>query len=154
MGLFGGEKITLALEKYNFVPGDMIKGTVTLKLKKPTKARKFEIELAGVKKERQTGMGVGPTSSRNRQTNYTYIYRFKLPLGGEGEYQQGEYPFEIKIPDDIKQTAAQPDGKVGSAVTALKAISGIHSRIEWFVKAQLDVPAKLDVKKKQSIVIS
>jgi len=154
MGLFGGEKITLALDKYNYAPGETIKGSVTLKLKKPTKARKFEIEFAGVVVERQTGIGVGPTASNNRQTKKTYIYHFKMPLGGEGEYQQGEYPFEIKIPEDVKQGAATPDGKVGTAVSALKAISGIHRRVDWYVRAELDVPLKMDVTKSQSIVLS
>jgi hypothetical protein len=154
MGLFGGEKITLMLEKYNYAPGETIKGTVTLKLKKPTKARKFEVEFAGVKEERQTGMGIGPTSSDRRQRQRVYLYRFKMPLGGEGEYQQGEYPFEITIPPDVKQSAAQAEGKLGTAVSALKAVSGIHSRIDWYVHAKLDVPMKLDVSKKQSIVLS
>ncbi|MCK4366097.1 MAG: hypothetical protein KAW45_08595 [Thermoplasmatales archaeon] len=154
MGLFGGEKITLTLEKYNYAPGETIKGTVALKLKKPTKARKFEIEFAGVKVERQTGMGIGPTSSNRRQQQRVYLYHFKMPLGGEGEYQQGEYPFEITIPPDVKQAATQAEGKVGTAVTALKAISGVTSRIDWYVYAKLDVPMKLDVSKRQSIVLS
>ena len=154
MGLFGGEKITLMLEKYNYAPGETIKGTVTLKLKKPTKARKFEVAFVGEKVERQTGMGIGPTSHDKRQTQRTYLYHFKMPLGGEGEYQQGEYPFEITIPSDVKQSAAQPEGKVGTAVSALKAISGVTSRIDWYVYAKLDVPMKLDVSKRQSIVLS
>jgi hypothetical protein len=33
MGLFGKEKITLTLEKYDFKPGESIKGTVNLNLK-------------------------------------------------------------------------------------------------------------------------
>jgi len=47
--LFGGEKITLMLEKYNYTTSETIKGTVTLKLKKPTKARKFEVAFIGNK---------------------------------------------------------------------------------------------------------
>lgn len=154
MGLFGGEKITLMLDKYNYTPGETIKGKVTLKLKKPTKARKFEVAFIGEKIERQTGMGVGPTAKRGSQYRRTPIYHFKMPLGGEGEYQHGEYPFEITIPPDVKQSAAQPEGKVGTAVTALKAISGVTSRIDWYVYAKLDVPMKLDVSKKQNIVLS
>lgn len=37
MGLFGREKITLMLKKYNYTPGETIKGTVTLKLKNQQK---------------------------------------------------------------------------------------------------------------------
>ena len=154
MGLFGGEKITLMLEKYNYTPGETIKGTITLKLKKPTKARKFEVSFAGEKIERQTGMGVGPTAKRGSQTRRTFIYHFKMPLGGEGEYQTGEYPFEIKIPEDVKQAKQKLEGKVGTAVSALKAVSGVTSRIDWYVYANLDVPMKMDVNKKQKIVLS
>lgn len=154
MGLFGGEKITLMLEKYNYTPGETIKGTVTLKLKKPTKARKFEVAFIGEKIERQTGMGVGPTAKKGSQTKHTYIYQFKMPLGEEGEYQTGEYPFEIKIPEDVKQAEQKLEGKVGTTITALKAVSGVVSRIDWYVHANLDVPMKLDVSKRQSIVLS
>jgi len=154
MGLFGGEKITLMLEKYNYTPGETIKGTVTLKLKKPTKARKFEVAFVGEKVERQTGMGVGPTAKSGRQSQRTYLYHFKMPLGGEGEYQTGEYPFEIKIPEDVKQAEQKLEGKVGTAVSALKAVSGIVARVDWYVYAKLDVPMKLDVSKKQNIVLS
>lgn len=154
MGLFGGEKITLMLEKYNYTPGETIKGTVTLKLKKPTKARKFEVTFIGEKIERQTGMGIGPTAKRGSQYRRTPIYHFKMPLGGEGDYQTGEYPFEIKIPEDVKQGEQKLEGKVGTAVSALKAVSGIVARVDWYVYAKLDVPMKLDVSKKQNIVLS
>lgn len=49
MGLFGKEKITLTLEKYDYSPGDKIKGTVNLNLKKPTEARKLYVALIGKK---------------------------------------------------------------------------------------------------------
>jgi hypothetical protein len=154
MALFGKEKITLMLEKYNYSPGDTIKGTVTLKLKKPTKARKLEVAFIGERVERQTGMGVGPTSSSRRSSSRTYIYNFEMPLDGEKEYLEGEYPFEIKIPPDVRQAEQKLEGKVGTAVTALKTVSGIYSRIDWYVKAQLDVPMGLDVKKTQKITLS
>ena len=154
MGLFGGEKITVMMEKYNYNPGETIKGTVTLKFKKPTKARKFEVAFIGEKIERQTGMGVGPTASKGSQSKHINIYNFKMPLDGEGEYQTGEYPFEIKIPEDVKQAEQKLEGKVGTALSALKAVSGIVSRIDWYVYVKLDVPMKLDVSKRQNIVLS
>jgi hypothetical protein len=154
MGLFGGEKITLQLEKYDYAPGDTIKGTVTLNLKKPTNARKLEVAFIGEKIERQTGMGVGPTAKDRRKNHHSYIYHFEMPLSGEGDYQKGEYPFEIKIPPDVRQAEQKLEGKVGTAVSALKAISGVYSRVDWYVKAQLDVPMKLDIKKTQKIVLS
>lgn len=154
MGLFGKEKITLMLEKYDYAPGDTIKGTVTLKLKKPTNARKLEVAFIGEKIEGQTGMGIGPTVGGRRRTQRVKLHDFRMPLDGEKEYQEGEYPFEIKIPENIHQVDQKLEGKVGTAVTALKAISGVHSRVDWYVKAQLDVPMGLDVKKTQKIVLS
>lgn len=76
-------------------------------------------------------MGIGPTAKRGSQYRRTPIYHFKMPLGGEGDYQTGEYPFEIKIPEDVKQGEQKLEGKVGTAVSALKAISGIVVRVDW-----------------------
>ncbi len=154
MGLFGPEKIMLKLEKYNYSPGDTIKGNVKLNLKKPTQARKIEVSFIGIKIQQQTGMGIGPTASSSRSTNKSVVYDFKMPLDYDKEYQNDEYPFEIKIPEDIHHVSQKLEGKVGTALTALKAVSGIHGRIDWYVKAQLDVPKKLDIKKKQKIVLS
>jgi hypothetical protein len=152
MGLFGKEKITLALEKYDYVPGDKIKGRVTLSLKKPTNARKLEVSFIGRKITHQSNVG-----SRNRSgssTQYQTVYSFSMPLDGEKEYHTGDYPFEIKIPDNIFQSNPNLDGKLGSAVRALQMLGGTSSRIDWIVKAQLDVPMGLDVKKSQKIVLS
>jgi hypothetical protein len=154
MGLFGKDKITLTLEKYDYKPGDKIKGTVKLNLKKPTKARKLEVSFIGTKTDKQTGMGIGPTASNNRQTRTIKVYDFTIPLDGEKNYQEEEYSFEIKIPDDIHQTAQKLNGKIGTAITALKTISGVYSRVDWYVKSELDVPMSLDVKKSQKIVLS
>jgi hypothetical protein len=76
-----------------------------------------------------------------------------MPLGGEGDYQQGENPFEIKIPEDVKQAEQKLEGKVETAVAALKAISGVVSRVDWYVQPQLDILMKFDVKKSQKIVL-
>ena len=154
MGLFGKDKITLILEKYDYKPGDKIKGTVKLNLKKPTKARKLELSFIGTKTDKQTGIGIGPATSNTQQTKIVKVYDFTLPLDGEKNYQEEEYSFEIKIPEDILQTAQKLDGKIGTAITALRTISGVYSRVDWYVKSELDVPMGLDVKKTQKIVLS
>ena len=53
MGLFGAPKITLMLEKYNFNPGEIAKGNITINLKKPTYARKLQVSLIGVRRVRR-----------------------------------------------------------------------------------------------------
>ena len=154
MGLFSGEKITLTLQKYDYHPGEKITGVVNLKLKKPTKARKLEVEFIGKQIDTSTGMGIGPTAHKGAGKQARVIYRFNMPLSGEQEYLEGTYPFEIKIPENILQGTQSLEGKVGTAITALKAISGVYSRVEWYVEAQLDVPMSIDIRKTQKIILS
>jgi len=157
MGLFGKEKITLALEKYDYTPGDKIKGTVTLNLKKPTNARKLEVSFIGRKITHQSSIsavGMASGGSHGSKTQYQTVYSFSMPLDGEKEYHTGDYPFEIKIPDNIFQGSPSVEGKLGSAVKAVQMLGGQSSHIDWLVKAQLDVPMKLDIKKSQKIVLS
>ncbi len=157
MGLFGKEKITLMLEKYDYAPGEKIKGTVNISLKKPTSARKLEVSFIGRKVMHQSSISAVGMASGNRsrnKTRYETVFSFKMPLDGEKEYHEGEYPFEIKIPDNIFQGNPNMEGKLGTAVKTLQMLGGQSSRIDWIVKAQLDVPMKLDVKKSQKIILS
>lgn len=155
MSLFGPEKITLALEKYNFKPGDVIKGTVTLQLKKPTHARKLEVGLIGKQIQRQGGgIQIGSGAKHSSSSQHTTIYNFRIPLDGEKEYQQGTYPFELKIDPTLLQSQPQLEGHAATAVNVLKALGGVSSRVDWYVLAELDVPMKLDVNKTQQITIS
>ena len=154
MGLFGKEKITLMLDKFNFKPGDTIKGNISLHLKKPMHARKLEVSLIGKRKTRRR-------TSRGSQTYYETIYDFDIPVDGEKEYQNEQYPFEIKIPSDILSDKTARDQiqdtleeKIGTAGTFVSAMTMGTYRINWEVRAQLDVPMKLDVKNSQDIVIS
>ncbi|MCK4902061.1 MAG: hypothetical protein KAS76_01790 [Thermoplasmatales archaeon] len=87
--MFGPEKITMTLEKYNFAPGDVIKGTVSLNLKKPTKARKMEEKFIGQRKEKYRDHQ-GRTSYRT-----TDVFDFSMPLGPEKDYQKESFNFEI-----------------------------------------------------------
>ena len=155
MGLFGPDKITFTLEKYDYKPGEKITGIVKINLKKPVTARKLEISLLGKKKTTKH-------TSKGSQTQYQTVYNFSVPLSGEQEYHQGQYRFEIPIPSDIlneknlqQKAQEQLEEKMGAAGTFISAVAmGGRSRITWSVKAQLDVPMKLDIKKSQDIVIS
>lgn len=152
MGLFSRDKITLELERFDYKPGDTIKGSVVLNLKKPTKARKMFVSLIGERKEARRG---------ERGTTYVNVevFRFDLPLGGEKEYQNENFNFEIKIPSNIldydKPTLPDPDTTLGRIARAAIVLSGTrYYPVEWLVRAQLDVPLKLDIKKSQKIIIS
>ncbi len=159
MGLFGAQKIVLNLERYDYKPGDTIKGTVTLQLKKPINARRLEVGLIGRKIQQQSSIRVGMSSSPyksgyQKTTEYRTIYDFRIPLGGEQEYLAGLFPFKIKIPTTILQGEVLPEGGVAAAVNVLKALGGVPSRIEWMIVARLDVPLKLDVSASQKIALS
>lgn len=151
MGFFGPDKITLTLEKYDYKPGEKIKGVVKLNLKKPTKARKLEVGLFGERKE------IYRSHDGKINTKKVNIYDFKIPLGSEKEYQFEEYPFEIAIPSNILSIDSRKNlsGGLGAVVDVLSTMSGQRNYpVEWFVKSQLDVPMMFDVKKVQKIVIT
>jgi len=158
MGLFGPDKITLTLEKYNYTPGETIKGKIKLNLKKPIEARKLEVAFIGNKIDKQSSASVvGMAAGGNRHSSsshHTKVFDFKMPVDGEKEYHNQEYPFEIKIPDNILQNTPTLAGKSQAAAAALRIVAGTSTRIDWIVKAQLDVPKKLDIKQSQKIILS
>ena len=158
MGFFGKDKMALSLEKYNYKPGDKIKGTIKLDLKKPIQARKLEISFIGRRVDKQSSASIAGMASGSRghhsRTSYTNIFEFDMPVDGEKEYLNQSYPFEIKIPNDILQNNPSVEGKFGQASSALKMIAGVSSRIDWIVRAQLDIPKKFDVKQSQKIILS
>ncbi len=147
MGLFGSPKITLSLEKYNFTPGEIAKGTVKLNLKKPAYAKKLLVSLIGVRRVR-----------RGNSWQWQKVYDFDMPISGEKDYQNDEIPFELKIPTDIldprtSQQAIQEslEDKLGAAGKFISAVSVGTGKTEWKIKTQLDIPKKLDVKATQDI---
>lgn len=151
MGLFGPPKITLMLEKYNFNPGEVAKGTITLNLKKPTYARKLQVSLIGMRRTSQM-------SGKGSSTNWQKVYDFDMPISGEKEYQSDTIQFNLQIPPDIlaaktQQQAVQESmqdklGGVGSLISAVTVGTGTT---KWKIRAQLDVPKALDVKVDQDI---
>ena len=147
MGLFGPPKITLMLEKYNFTPGEVAKGTIKLSLKKPTYARKLQVSLIGVRRVR-----------RGNSWQWQTVYDFDMPVSGEREYQQEEVSFQLHIPPDIlnprtSQQAMQEslEDKLGAAGKFISAISVGTGTTNWKIRAQLDIPKALDVKVDQDI---
>jgi len=181
MGLFGPEKMILTLERGDYKPGDIIKGTITLKLKKPTMARKLEVAFIGEKLETHSHIDIDAHGSSHPRTTSEYVtlYDFKIQLGGEKEYLEGTYSFEIKIPEDLakfmptptdpghdyknylENVGINPDGKAGKALAFMKTHPNMSSLVKtpkpplkWYVNAQLDIPLRLDVKDSQQIIIS
>ena len=147
MGLFGAPKITLKLEKFSFNPGEVAKGTITVNLKKPTYARKLQVSLIGVRRVR-----------RGNSWSWQKVYDFDMPVSGEKDYQSEHVPFQLQIPPDIlnPQTSQQAiqeglQNKLGAAGGLISAISVGTGVTKWKIRAQLDIPKKLDVKVDQDI---
>jgi len=155
---FGRGKIDIHLEKFNFSPGETIKGKISFELKKPIQAKQLRITLAGLKTTTYPDKTSDDVSRTETEKNF--IYKFDMPLDGEKEYLKGEYPFEIKIPTDILQsTSLSKEASEGVLGTVLKVaetmsrMSGTTSRIDWYLEVSLDVPKAFDVKKKVNINI-
>ena len=156
MGLFGPDKITVTLDKYQYKPGDIIKGSVGLNLRKPIRARKLVVSLLGkVKTTHRDSKG-------HMQTEDVVIYDFTIPLDGENDYLSEMYNFEIKIQSDLLQMHSSSQqiqemlkAKLGTVGAILgQMATGGQSPVRWMVRTQLDIPMKLDVHKSQDIVIS
>jgi len=156
MGLFGPDKITVTLDKYQYKPGDIIKGSVGLNLGKPIRARKLVVSLLGkVKTTHRDSKG-------HMHTEDVVIYDFTIPLDGENDYLSEMYNFEIKIQSDLLQMHSSSQqiqqmlqAKLGTVGAILgQIVTGGQSPVRWIVHTQLDIPMKLDVHKSQDIVIS
>jgi sporulation-control protein spo0M len=144
---FGKGKIDIAIQKFNYAPGDTISGNVPLTLKRPVKAREASISLIGEQmittRDVEESRGItGWSKETSIRKERVRIYDFKLPLDSEREYSEGrEYRFEIKIPADILSMKPQKTGAVK------------FSPVKWYLLAKLDIPHGLDVSKKVDITI-
>jgi hypothetical protein len=164
LSFFRKNQIEVKLHRYSFTPGETIKGTVGLKLKKPLQAKKLTVALIGLRIVHQGHITVGPVrvGNQGQQTQVYTIYHFEIPLDEEAVYFHEFYPFEIQIPRDILQSAQQNFnttltglGKTLAEIAqVMSQLSLAGSRVEWSVEARLNVPLKIDVVNSQKIVLS
>ncbi|MCK4777415.1 MAG: hypothetical protein KAS39_03490 [Actinomycetia bacterium] len=142
--------INLKIEKTHFSPGETITGAVSLKLKKPQKAKGFSVIFYGeeeINEYDEQGM---------QKTDRNKVYEFAHSLDEEKEYQAGEelsYNFEIKIPADILMGTQAPEGVLGKIAQVAKYMSGRRGIIYWYLMARLDIPWGRDVIKKIKITV-
>ena len=146
---FGQKKIDVLLEKFNFSPGDTIKGKVILKLGKPVSAKQLKVGLRGEKIS--SSMTMGPHGA-DRQRQKSYIFDFEMPLDQEKEYDEGEYSFEIKVPKSLSNDK-MPSGVAGDILKGVEILANAQSRVNWYVIAYLDVPMGIDISKKVQVNI-
>ncbi len=152
MGIgFWKGKIEMKLERFSFHPGETIKGEISYKLKKPTKAREITIRLIG--EERQTNRRVRSEGGVQTETRKVKFFDLKIPLDGEKEYSEGQYDFKVPIPKGLYDPGKRPEGMIGDILGALETMSGSRRDLEWTLIANLDIPMGFDLSKKQKIVI-
>lgn len=144
---FGERKMDLQINKFNFVKGETIEGTIALTVKKPCKARGVFVTLFAEQKV---------MSSSNTQR----IYELKQQLDGEKEYNTGEnpavYPFKIKIPPKqmTGEGLAQLDPNLAKAASVMQYFVSMQRQIRWYVEAKLDIAFGLDTAKKIQVNIN
>jgi len=146
---FGKKQIEVIIEKYNFSPGESIKGIIKLALNKPTHAKALKVGLIGERLTNTTRVQSGTVRPEQRKE---YVFNFEMPLDGEKEYSQGEYNFEIKIPTNISQNL--PGGLAGDLLKTVQILAGNKSNIYWYVIAKLDIPMGIDVSNRIQINIA
>jgi len=146
---FGKGKIDIIIEKYNFSPGDDIKGKIILKLKEPTRAKALKVGLIGEKAVTETRMINGRASSSQRND---CVFKFEMPLDGEKDYTEGEYDFEIKVPTSLSKPSL-PQGVAGDVLKTIQILAGKESNVRWYVISKLDIPMGIDVSKRVQVNI-
>jgi hypothetical protein len=150
--MFGSKgKIDIAIQKFNYAPGDTISGNVALTLKKPVNASAVSISLIGEQmitttQDITSKSILSYSREKSTSTQRVRIYEFKLPLDGEKEYNEGQeyYFFEIKIPADILGMRPQITDAIQSSPI---------SPVKWYLLTKLDIPRGLDISKKVDITI-
>jgi hypothetical protein len=164
LSFFKKNQIDVKLQKYSYTPGEIIKGTVELKLKRPVQAKKLSVAFIGLRIVHQGNIAVGPVrvGNQGQQTQVYTIYHFEIPLDEEAVYYHELYPFDIQIPPDILQSAQQNFnttltglGKtIAEIAQVMNQLSTAGSRVEWSVEARLNIPLKIDIINSQKIVLS
>lgn len=125
MNIFEPEgTLDIDLIKNSFMPGEMVKGTVKLVLKKPVNARGFMVSLIG---EEWVDVSCGSGKTRQAKKEEINIHSDAIQLSGEALIDFMEKNFEFKIPENAPPT-----------------IKGNEAGLRWRVHAKLDVPMGRD----------
>ncbi|MEM5778035.1 MAG: hypothetical protein QXD43_04375 [Candidatus Aenigmatarchaeota archaeon] len=147
---FNKKQIDVFIEKFNFSPGEVIKGKVILNLNKPIHAKALKVGLRGEKIVDTTTI---TPSKVNVRHDKACIFNFEMPLEGEKDFLKGEYDFEIKVPTNLSQNIQLPSGVIGDFLKSLYTLANAGARFEWYIIAYLDIPMGIDVSKKVQVNI-
>jgi hypothetical protein len=98
--------------------------------------------------ERQIDMLLNLKGKKINQYPQTSFNYFNMFLRKKEDFQNEDYQFEIKIPEDIKLVDQKFVGKFRTSESLFKALSRAVKNVKSYVFTKLDVPIKLNVSKK------
>ena len=129
------KKLTINTDKKEYLPGDELKGELVLKLNKSLKHRALHVTAMGTEITRAS---YNDGEDRHHSTERREIIEYKNELKGEGVFQPGthKFPFSFEIPPD-----------------APPSFRGVKGRIEYEIKAWVDLPFAFDVKDSQDLIV-
>jgi hypothetical protein len=146
--------IELELVRSDFRPGDSIDGRLTLKLDKPTEAKRLVVGVRAI--EKRTTRGKDADGRPTTQTENVTFFQVEQPLDGKRTYRGDSWDIHLKLPSDVlgKETAL-PGGTLGDVVRVVSALTGSRrAPLHWTVFAFLEIPWKANVKASRDITVS
>jgi len=145
--------LEIQLDRFSFVPGEKITGRLSFKLKEPTAARGVVVGVRARQRviERNRSSQGTSTSYRN-----DVVWKFERNLAGEDVYTDGSFPFELVIASDVFHDRVDPPpGTLGDIARVVSFLSpSKRMPLEWEVYGHVDLPWKVNVSKKVSIVVT
>jgi hypothetical protein len=148
------EKITISLDKTNYKPGEEIRGKLNLVTNRPIKAKSLKISFIVEK------LIITPSSDGPKERKYKIHHDEKM-LDGEKEYTYESYSFSFHIPQDImmkiqkwKYSSYYKQGQKIIEDLGLQRFARFQDYNKFYIKAEFDMPLRLNIKNKKEIAIS
>ncbi len=143
--------LSIDLIQKSHAPGEMVRGTVSLILDKPVKARRFSISFTG---EEWVEVSCGAGKSRRSKKEEIEIHFEEIEFSGEGMYDFAEKNFQFRIPENAPPTIwmeprdpnmkaeRKKEWKVNYSLFSLSSSYGPAdgAGFRWVMKAKLDIP--------------
>ena len=145
--------IHVALERFDFRPGETVAGSVKLTLTEPMDAERLVVRLVGTRERvSYEKNAVGGQSQARHTENLCDIER---ELDGSRSYLDESYSFELALPADIDKGAeVTANGVLGDVARVVQSVQGAHYLpASWRVEATLHIPWKRNIHKKVDITV-
>lgn len=119
--------------------GEVVRGTVSLKLTEPIPARRLVVALRASLKRLSVKTGSGKATPVQQHET---IIDHQVDVGGEQTYETGTHYFAVHVPDRI-DPEIKVKGPLGDLLEGVQAVRAMtDSPIKWTVVAFLEIPWK------------